>query len=118
MDGIHRLLTYAVVALTLAGIGWSVLLVTSGRPGGPAFERFQAAVVSVLIVSAASGLVLLALGGRPAEGLHLLYAVVAIGLIPLARSFVGRAHGRGTGALVLAAFLVLGGVVYRLFTTG
>lgn len=118
LDGIHRLLAYAIVAVTVAGIGWSVLLVVAGRVGGPAFERFQAAVVSLLVVSAASGLVLLAIGARPADGLHLLYAIVAIALIPLARSFLGRATGRRAAVLLLAAFVVLGGLVYRLFTTG
>ena len=118
MDGIHRLLAYAGVALAVAGIGWSLVLVAAGRAGGPAFERFQAAVVSVLIVGGVSGLVMLATGSRPAEGLHLLYAIVAIALIPLARSFVGRAHGRSAGLLLLAGFVVLGAVMYRLFATG
>lgn len=118
MDGIHGLLAYGIVAVTVAGIGWSVGLVVIGRAGGPAFEGFQAAVVSMLIVGAASGLVLLATGARPADGLHLLYAIVAIALIPLARSFLGRASARATTGLLLAAFVVLGGLVYRLFTTG
>lgn len=118
MDAIHRLLAYAAVAGTAAGIGWSVFLVLGRNPGGPGFERFQAAVVSVLVVGAASGAILLASGARPAEGLHLLYAILAIGLIPLARSYLGRASGRGGSALLLAAFVVLGAVVYRLFTTG
>lgn len=102
----------------MVGLGWSVHLVAAGRAGGPAFERFQAAVVSVLVVGAASGLGLLATGARPAEGLHLLYSIVAIALIPLARSFVGRASGRAVAALRLAAFVVLGGTLCRLFTTG
>lgn len=118
MDGIHLLIAYGAVAFTVAGIGWSLLLVFAGRAGGLAFERFQAAVVSVLVVGAASGLVLLATGERPADGLHLLYATVAIALIPLARSFLGRTRARAGAALLLAAFVVLGGVAYRLFTTG
>lgn len=118
MDQIHRLLAYVAVVIVAAGIGWSLLLALAGRAGGPTFERFQAAVFSVFIVGAASGLVLLATGARPAEGLHLLYAVVAISLIPLARSFIGRASARAAGALLVAAFVVLGGIVYRLFTTG
>ncbi len=81
-------------------------LVLTGPPS-PAF-----------VIGAASGLVLLATGAGPAEGLHLLYAIVAIALIPLARSFRGRAKRRAVGPLLLAASVVLGGVVYRLFTTG
>ena len=74
--------------------------------------------MSLVIIGAASGLLLLGSGSRPAEGLHLLYALIAIALIPLARSFLGRARGRGAGALLLAAFVVLGAIVYRLFTSG
>ncbi len=114
----HGLLAYAVVAVTVAAMGRSVVLIVAGRSGVPAFERFQAAVVSLLVVGAASGLALLATGARPAYGLHLLYAIVAIVLVPLARSFLGRATDRAARALLLAAFVVLAGAVYRLFTTG
>jgi hypothetical protein len=97
---------------------WSAALARSRRTGGPKFEQYQAAVVSLVIVGAASGLLLLAAGSRPGDGLHLLYALIAIALIPLARSFLGRMRGRGPSALLLGAFVVLGAVVYRLFTTG
>jgi len=80
--------------------------------------RFQAAVVSLLVVAAASGLIILAGGARPADGLHLLYALVAIALVPLARSFLGRASSRRSNLLLLVALVVLGAVVYRLFATG
>ena len=90
----------------------------SGRAGGEAFVRFQAGVVSLLVVAAASGLVLLAGGARPTDGLHLLYALLAIALVPLARSFLTRANHRGANVLLLVAFVVLGGVLYRLFATG
>lgn len=118
MDQIHRLVAYVAVAAIAAGIGWSLILAVAGRAGGPAFERFQAATASILIFAAASGLILLATGARPADGLHLLYAIVAIALIPLARSFVGGASARAAGVLYVAAFVVLGAIVYRLVTTG
>jgi len=102
----------------IGGIGWSAVLAASGRTGGPAFERFQAAVVSVLVLAAVSGGAMLLAGESPADGLHLLYAGVAIVLVPLARSFLGRATGRAAAGMMLVAFAVLGGVVYRLFTTG
>ena len=118
MDPIHRFLAYGAIASIAIGVGWSVLLTVSGRPGGPRFERFQAIVVAVLIVGTASGLLLLMSGARPAEGLHLLYSAMAIAIIPLARSFLLRARGRGVSAFLLVAFVVLGAIVYRLFTTG
>lgn len=118
LDAIHRLLAYAAAVTTAVGIGWSLVLVVTGRAAGSAFERFQAAVVSVLLVAGVSGVLLLLTGLRPAEGLHLVYAVVALAVIPLARSFLAPASGRAVAALLLVAFVVLGAVTYRLFTTG
>ena len=103
---------------TVGAVAWSVVLVASGRPAGPGFERFQAAVVSLFVVGAASGALLLFAGARPTDGLHLLYAVIAVAVIPLARSFLGRTSDRRASALLLAAFVVLGALTYRLFTTG
>jgi len=118
VDAIHSLIAYVAILAVAAGIGWSVLLALRGRTGGAGFERFQAAVVSLLIVGGASGLILLATGARPADGLHLLYAGIAIVVVPLARSFIGRPGRRGIAPLILTAFVVLGAVLYRLFTTG
>jgi len=118
LDGIHRLLAYAIVALTVTGIGWSMFSVVTRRPGGPAFDRFQVVIVCALVVGAASGLVLIATGATPADGLHLLYAIVAIAFVPLVRSFIGRESTHRAAALLLVAFAALGAVIYRLFATG
>ena len=118
MDGIHRGLAYVAVVGVVAGVGWSLVLAVSGRTGGEAFVRFQAAVVSFLVVAAASGLTVLGAGMQPADGIHLLYAVVAVALIPLVRSFIGRASGRGASVLLLVAFSVLSALLLRLFATG
>ena len=88
LDAIHRLLAYGAVATTAVAIAWSLVLVATGRATGAAFERLQAAVVSVLLVGSVSGVLLLLAGPGPADGLHLLYAAVAIAVIPLARSFL------------------------------
>lgn len=117
METIHRLLAYGVVALTAIGLGWAGWAFISRRPAGPAFERLQAGVVALIVVAAASGLTTLVTGSRPSDGLHLLYAVVAVLLIPLARSFAGPA-GTRIPALLFTAFVVLGAVMFRLFATG
>ncbi len=115
---VHLVLAFVGVASVIAGAVWSLGLVVSGRSGGEAFVRFQAAVVSVFVVVAASGLLNLAAGARPTDGLHLLYAVIALALVPLARSFAASASQPRTNALLLVAFVVLGAVTYRLFATG
>ncbi len=114
----HALLADTTVAAVAVGIGWSALLTLTGRSGGAPFERYQVIPVGLVFVAAVSGLVLIATGAQPADGLHSLYAVVATAAIPLARSFFGGARGRGAGAAALVAFVVLGAVLYRLFTTG
>lgn len=118
LDAIHRLLAYAAVVGVVAGIAWSIVLLGGQRTGGPRFERFQASVVALLVVEGAAGLIMLASGARPREDLHLLYALIAVALIPLARSFLTRTSGRAPSVFLLVAFIVLGAVVYRLFTTG
>lgn len=117
MDAIHHVLAYAAAACAIVGVGWSSLLVFRRRVGGPGFEQFQAVVVTVVLVEAASGLIQLS-RGRPNEGLHLLYGLVAVALIPLARSFFGREGGRVGPVVLVVAFMVLGAVIFRLFSTG
>lgn len=118
MEAIHRLLAYVAAAATAVGVAWSLVLAFRRQSVASSFERFQAAVVSLYVVGAASGLLVLLSGARPADGLHVLYAVIALAIIPLARSFFGRASSRGAALLLLVAFVVLGAVTYRLFTTG
>lgn len=118
MDAIHQLLAYASAAAAIAGLVWAGILVATGRAGDARFTQAQAAVVSVFLVTAVSGALLLLAGSRPADGLHLLYALVALAIIPLARSSLGRRHDRGAAVLLLVAFIVLGALTYRLFTTG
>lgn len=118
MEGIHRLLAYGAVAGVIGGTIWSLVLVATGRPGGQRYEQAQAAVVAVFLTAAVSGGLLLITGTRPEEGLHFLYAAVALTVIPLARSFLSRTSGRSASVLLLVAFVVLGAVTYRLFNTG
>ena len=118
MDAIHRVLAYGAVAIVVVGIGWSALVVGRGQQETGRFERFQAGLVSLLIVASASGGLMFISDSRPSELLHLLYAGLAIAVIPVARSFLGRASSRRAGLIVLVAFAGLGAMLYRLFTTG
>jgi hypothetical protein len=88
------------------------------RDAGSTFERFQSRVVALLVVAAVSGLFMVATGAWPADGLHLLYAALAAGLIPLARPFLGALRGRRAGVFMIVAFADLSTMVYRLFATG
>ena len=117
METIHRILGYAAVVAAVVGIAWSVVATRNPVLGDRRFIRFQALTVVVLIVASVAGLGLLISGAQPKEGLHLVYAAIAMAVLPLARSFV-PAGDRRSGIAVLAAFVVLGFVLYRLFATG
>lgn len=117
IEGLHRILAYLAVGAVGFGVVWALVLAARQRSAGRTFEAFQAAVVSVLVVGAAAGLILVATGVGPVEPLHLLYATIAIAAIPVARSFAGRGGPRGQQLAIAAAFVVLGFMVYRLFAT-
>jgi hypothetical protein len=117
MDSIHRILGYVAIVAVAVGIGWALVATRRGALGGRRFERFQALVVALVVLASFAGLGVLISGKQPKEGLHLVYAAIAMALLPLARSFI-PATDRRAAIASLAAFMVLGFVLYRLFATG
>lgn len=87
-------------------------------PPGTAAERFGQICLIALVVTVAGGLGLLAGGGRPREILHFVYAIVALGAVPVADSMARRAGPRQRGIASLIGALVALVVVARLFQTG
>jgi len=117
LDLVHRILAYAAVASVVLGTAWAVVLAVQRRPGGSLFVRYQAIVIAVVVLAAVAGAVRFVSNARPADNLHLLYGVVAVGAIPVARSFLAGKERRDA-VLVLVAFVILAGVLFRLFSTG
>lgn len=72
----------------------------------------------MLVVTIAGGLGLLVGGGRPRELLHFVYAIVALGIVPVVDSLSRRAGPRPRGIATFAAALIALAVVVRLFQTG
>ena len=115
---LHQLLA----GFTLLGMGAVTVEggVRAARGASPSTwaSRASGALLLLVAVTAAGGLALLAGGHRPREFLHLLYAVLAFGAVPLADTISrgwsprGRALARLAGALVGVALIV------RLFATG
>lgn len=117
MELVHRVLAYVAVAAVGVGVVWSVLAAVRPTIDRRRLDRFGFGVVVLFLVAGVAGAVQLASGGRPREDLHLVYAVIAIGLIPLARSFL-VGNSRREAWVIVAAYLVLGGLLFRLFGTG
>ena len=129
MTAVHHLLGLTSIAgslILVVAATWSVI--AGRRSGGESDHRFAVdrAVLAVLLLEAAAGLVGLALlgaGSRPADPLHFLYGPAALISVPAAvwigaraaparRSRVRRDLWTAGGAIVLL------GLGLRLFATG
>jgi len=66
----------------------------------------------------AGGLGLFVGGGRPGDILHFVYAVVALGAVPIAASLSQRASPRQQGVATVLGAVVALIVIARLFQTG
>jgi hypothetical protein len=76
-------------------------------------------VALVLVgMTAAAGLALLVRGERPREWLHVLYALLAFGMVPAVDSVALRAGARAQGWARFAGAVVALAVAARLFATG
>jgi hypothetical protein len=106
----------AIVAM-LAGIeaAWRA---ARGLPRGVPAERLEYLFVLAIVVSIAGGLGLVAGGTRPQELLHFVYAIVAVGALPIADSISRNASPRRQGIATLIGALVALAVIARLFGTG
>jgi hypothetical protein len=106
-----------VVVLVLVGIeaAWRL---RGGSAAGPAASRLDGSLLLVLVATAAGGLGLLVGGARPREMLHFVYAVLAIGVVPVATSVSARWGPRRRAMVTLLGALVGLVVILRLFATG
>jgi hypothetical protein len=107
----------SIVAISAAAIEGAGRALLDRPPGRPSAALSSIALV-LLGMTSAAGLAMLVRGERPKEALHLVYAVLAFALIPLADSLTVRAPlRRGALARLVAALLALA-VIARLFATG
>ena len=72
----------------------------------------------MLVVAIAGGLGLLLGGGHPAQQLHFVYAIVALGVLPIADTLSKGRSTRTRGLATLVGALVALVVIARLFGTG
>lgn len=87
-------------------------------PPGRLSERIVVVLLVVLIISIAGGLGILIGGARPAEPLHFVYAIVVLGVLPIAETLSRKSSPRRRGIATLLGALVAVIVLARLFATG
>ena len=114
----HHWLAYVSIApVLLIGIEGATRARRRTPPGALA-SRLGTLLQLLLGVTIAGGLGLLVGGARPHELLHLVYAILVFGALPVANALSGRFGSRGRGvATVLGATVALG-VIARLIATG
>lgn len=117
MQYLHHLLGTAI--LVAAAVYLVVALVGAWLDRWHAgIARSGAALTGLLAIQAVIGAVVYLSGVRPADGLHLLYGVVIIGVLPLAATFASEAPPRPrTGVAAAGGALVLL-LAWRLLSTG
>jgi hypothetical protein len=106
-----------VLAVVLVGLDAARRAWRRALPGDLA-ERLGQIFLIALVVTVAGGLGLLAGGARPREILHFVYAIVALGAVPVADSMARRAGPRPRAIASLVGALVALAVIARLFQTG
>jgi hypothetical protein len=115
---LHIGLAVATAAAFLVVAGEAAARGVAGRPPGRFATLTSAAAMIAVGMTAAGGLALFVRSERPNEPLHLVYAVLAFLLVPLADAFTQASEPRRRAVgRVVAAILALG-VVARLFVTG
>jgi heme A synthase len=119
----------AVVSTAALLIAEAASVITARRSRGAADHRFAVdrlalATIGIVALNGLIGLLLVAVGGRPADGLHLLYGPAALVTLPGAvwlskrgERQPDRGRAQGVGWLVIGTVLLLG-VELRLFMTG
>jgi hypothetical protein len=115
---LHLLLALASLAVMVLVAGEAAVRLVAARPPGRLAAVGSGAVTILLGMAAAGGLALLLAGQRPREWLHLVYALVALGLVPLTGSLVAQASPRRRALARLLGALVAAVVILRLFATG
>jgi hypothetical protein len=81
-------------------------------------ERLEQLVLLLLVIVSAGGLGLLLGGPGPHEQLHLVYAVLAMGSLPIADSLTRNAQPRRRAVVTAVTALVVLILIGRLFQTG
>jgi hypothetical protein len=126
----HQILTWAVVAITVALVAAAVWSTLAGRRSAGArdhrfaVDRLVLAVLLGLAANVAVGLALVGEGRRPADALHLLYGAASLATLPLGWLLGSRPSRDGVrsrarrDAWLLLTSVILLGIELRLVMTG
>jgi len=115
---VHLTLAILSVLTLFAATIEGLIRAIKSKPAGAAAGRLGIAVLVVVGITAAAGVALLISGKRPHQWLHLVYAAMAFGLIPVAdNAAFAMESPRNSGLARFGGGVVALLVVARLFVT-
>lgn len=114
----HQAIAAVVAVLVIALAVVVVAGAATGRPMRVAVDRLILAALIGVAVAIALGAGLLLTGRSPRDGLHLVYAGLALTALPVARFALPSLVSRRRAWLLLAGCLVEAGLLVRLLQTG
>lgn len=117
MPDLHAVIGWATLAAGAA------LLIASGLATAldrwhESVRRFTGIVLAVFAFQGATGLALLAMGNGPGEGLHIVYGLGLVAVIPLGATFASDAPPRARSAVLAVTAVTALLLGWRLFATG
>lgn len=117
MQPLHGLLgSLVMVAAALFAVGGGIAV---WLDRGHAWVRRGAILlIAMLLVQVLVGAIVYASGTRPREGLHLLYGVAILGVLPLAFSFASEAPPRPRSGVMAIGGAITLLLAWRLLSTG
>jgi hypothetical protein len=113
----HLLLGFGLLALVAAVLVIGLRAALRRHPPPRLYLRLHRVVAVLVLAEAAVGGLLFAAGKRPNQNLHLVYALAAILVMPVAISLASRDKSKARLYHVGGTVLLLG-VLFRLVTTG
>lgn len=116
---VHRELAVAIVLLSLAGAIWAAYVAYRLR-AGRRLAPFGSFMTLVLLLQAVFGIVLVASGARPQDGLHFLFGPLTLLALPGARWIAAGQRGsqRGVAVTIALGWVATLGLSLRAVGTG
>src|SRR5439155_10207093 len=112
---------WLAVAAAVAAVALLVVTATSAvtaRPLQPLLDRLILGELAALAVAVAAGALLLVSGHRPSDPLHLLYAVSALAILPVARFAIPSLRAGRRRWVVVVGAVALVALPVRVWRTG
>jgi heme A synthase len=106
-----------LVLVVLVAI-WAVVAFFRKRSASAGFRSALVVTELALLLQGFAGAFLVLTGRQPRQGLHFVYGILAVLVIPVAYGYTASAAGRREPLIWMLALLALAGLVIRALTTG